>query len=105
MVDGNTSLTNHTDKKVFVGGKIQMIKRGSFHTSEVKLSERWNVSRNTVRKFLKLLQNDNMITTKKTGNGTTIEVHNYDVYQGNNEVKNTKMNNKINKKLNISMNM
>lgn len=80
-------LTNHTDKKVFVGGKIQMIKRGSFHTSEVKLSERWNVSRNTVRKFLKLLQNDNMITTKKTGNGTTIEVHNYDVYQGNNEVK------------------
>ena len=41
-----------------------MIKRGSFHTSEVKLSERWNVSRNTVRKFLKLLQNDNMITTK-----------------------------------------
>ena len=56
-------LTNHTDK-VFVGGKIQMIK-GSFHTSEVKLSERWNVSRNTVRKFLKLLQNDNMITTKR----------------------------------------
>ena len=31
-----------------------------------------------------------MITTKKTGNGTTIEVHNYDVYQGNNEVKTRK---------------
>lgn len=27
---------------------------------------------------------------QKTGNGTTIEVHNYDVYQGNNEVKTRK---------------
>ena len=43
-------LTNHTDKKYLLAEDTND-KRGSFHTSEVKLSERWNVSRNTVRKF------------------------------------------------------
>lgn len=80
-------LTNHSDKKVMLGGKIVVLKRGSFHTSELKLSERWSVSRNTVRNYLNALEKDNMITTKKTKNGTTIIVHNYDVYQGKEETK------------------
>ncbi|CDR26548.1 DnaD domain protein [Staphylococcus schweitzeri] len=80
-------LTNHSDKKVMLGGKLVVLKRGSFHTSELKLSERWNVSRNTVRNYLNALEKDNMITTKKTKNGTTIKVHNYDVYQGKEETK------------------
>lgn len=80
-------LTNHTDKKMIIGGNLITIKRGSFHTSEVKLSERWEVSRNTVRRFLKLLECDEMITTKKTKNGTTVFVHNYAIYQGKDEIK------------------
>lgn len=75
-------LTNHSDKKTMIGGKIVTIERGTFHTSELKLSEKWNVSRNTVRKFLKLLESDGMITTNRTQNGTTIEVCNYNVFQG-----------------------
>ncbi|HHV8922248.1 TPA: DnaD domain protein [Staphylococcus aureus] len=80
-------LTNHSDKKVMLGGKLVVLKRGSFHTSELKLSERWNVSRNTVRNYLNALEKDNMITTKKTKNGTTIIVHNYGIYQDNDDYK------------------
>ena len=80
-------LTNHSDKKVMIGGNLVLLKRGSFHTSELKLSERWNVSRNTVRNYLNALEKDNMINTKKTKNGTTIKVHNYEVYQGKEENK------------------
>lgn len=80
-------LTNHSDKKVMLGGKIVVLKRGSFHTSELKLSERWNVSRNTVRNYLNALEKDNMITTKKSKNGTTIIVDNYGIYQDNDDYK------------------
>ncbi|HDJ2894277.1 TPA: DnaD domain protein [Staphylococcus aureus] len=80
-------LTNHSDKKVMLGGKLVVLKRGSFHTSELKLSERWNVSRNTVRNYLNALEKDTMITTKKTKNGTTIIVHNYGIYQDNDDYK------------------
>lgn len=80
-------LTNHTDKKTIIGNEVVIIERGTFHTSELKLSEKWGVSRNRVRRFLDLLENDGMISTKKTINGTTIKVHNYGVYQGNEEQK------------------
>ncbi|WP_381412257.1 DnaD domain protein [Staphylococcus epidermidis] len=80
-------LTNHSDKKMMIGGNLVLLKRGSFHTSELKLSERWNVSRNTVRNYLNALEKDNMINTKKTKNGRTIKVHNYEVYQGKEENK------------------
>lgn len=75
-------LTNHTDKKSLYNNEVILIKRGTFKTSEVKLSERWGVSRNTIRKFLKLLESDEMITTEKTPYGTTIKVLNYNDYQG-----------------------
>lgn len=75
-------LTNHTDKKIpFLDG-FKEIKRGSFHTSELKLTNRWNTSRGTVRRFLKQLADDGMITVDKTANGTTIYVTNYEQYQG-----------------------
>lgn len=73
-------LTNHTDKKMMFNGKVKTIKRGTFHTSEIKLSERWKTSRGSVRRFLKLLQDDEMISVFSTKDGTTIEVHNYNVY-------------------------
>ncbi|MHC0551399.1 DnaD domain protein [Salinicoccus sp. CNSTN-B1] len=79
--------TNHKDNKTVIGNKIVVIERSSFHTSEVKLSEQWNVSRNTVRKFLKLLESDEMITTKRTKHGTTVKVLHYNDYQGFSEEK------------------
>lgn len=80
-------LANHTDKKILNNNQLEVIERGTFHTSELRLSKQWNVSRNTVRKFLMLLENDGMISIKKTNSGTTIEVHNYRLYQENPEIK------------------
>ncbi|MGL4875155.1 MAG: hypothetical protein ACRC30_10960 [Clostridium sp.] len=75
-------LANHQDNKFLLGNEVVKIERGARHTSEILLSERWKVSRKTVRSFLKLLESDGMITTKKTTKGTTFKVTNYNVYQG-----------------------
>lgn len=74
-------LANYMDKKMLVGTKLKEINRGTFHTSEMKLASRWGVNRKTVSNFLSLLEKDNMIVTKRTAIGTTIEVLNYNEYQ------------------------
>lgn len=74
-------LANYKPGKMLQGNNLVEIKRGAFHTSEVKLSERWGVTRRTVNTFLNLLEEDGMIATKRTKNGTTIEVLNYNEYQ------------------------
>lgn len=74
-------MANYKSGKMLQGNKLVEIKRGTFHTSEVKLSERWGVTRRTVNTFLNLLEEDGMIATKRTKNGTTIEVLNYNEYQ------------------------
>jgi len=80
---------NHQERKVLLGNDLILINRGSFHTSELKLSEKWGVSKTTVRKFLELLKNDRMIDTEKTKKGTTIKISNYEDYQGISEEEKT----------------
>ena len=79
-------MANHTGKKINLGGKLVEIEKGSFHTSILKLSERWGVDRKTVTRFLDVLERDEMITTDRTTlgtkRGTTIKVSNYNDYQG-----------------------
>ncbi len=80
---------NHQDKKVALGNEIILVRRGSFHTSELKLAKRWCTSKKSARTFLNLLQNDGMINMVKSFKGTTIEVSKYGDYQGYNEEKGT----------------
>lgn len=81
-------MANHQEKKILINGDLTTIGIGERHTSESKLAERWNVSRNTVRKFINLLEKDGMISVKKSRqNGTTYKVINYNVYQGFSEEK------------------
>lgn len=73
---------NHQPKKVNVGRKLLLVERGSFHTSILKLSERWFADRKTVTAFLQLLEKDNMIIMLRSRqDGTTIKVSNYERYQ------------------------
>lgn len=84
---------NHMDRKIYVNGSLQLIKRGQFLTSERKLAERWKWSRPKVKRFLDTLVSDEMITyecssnvttnvtTNDTTNGTTITIVNYDKFQ------------------------
>lgn len=81
-------MANIKDKRMLQGNELVMISRGTFHTSICHLSERWGCNKRTVMIFLDLLESDNMITQKKTKNGTTIEVLNYKTYQDLSNSKN-----------------
>ena len=81
-------MANHQPKKIMINNQLITIERGERHTSEAQLAARWGVSRNTVRKFLNLLESDNMIeTTKSRQKGTTYKIVNYSLYQDNSEEK------------------
>ncbi|MBC8581349.1 MAG: hypothetical protein E6590_16445 [Clostridiales bacterium] len=76
-------MANHKDNKFLLGNELFEVKRGEFHTSELKLAERWNVSKKSVRSFLELLERDHMVELNKSKKGTTIKVSNYNDYQAN----------------------
>ncbi|MBY3628319.1 GntR family transcriptional regulator [Enterococcus faecium] len=81
-------MANHKEKKILFNGSFKKVDVGQRITSEQKLAERWGVSRNTVRKFLSLLVEDDMISIEKSRkNGTTYKVNNYAIYQGFSEEK------------------
>lgn len=73
---------NHEDRKIYINGKLVTIKRGQFHTSIVKLADKWKWDRKKVARFLKCLEDDSMIGTNSgTKNGTTITIVNYSKFQ------------------------
>ncbi|MEG2294273.1 MAG: hypothetical protein RR936_12845 [Carnobacterium sp.] len=79
-------MANHQENTILINGDLKKIDIGARHTSELKLSKRWNADRKAVRKFLSLLEKDGMISIEKSKqNGTTYKVTNYGVYQGNSE--------------------
>ena len=74
-------MANHAPNDILLGNEIITLKRGQFHTSELKLAERWGWSRNKVRSYLTLLESQKMSTAKGTTKGTTITIENYTLYQ------------------------
>ncbi|TDT63398.1 hypothetical protein [Fonticella tunisiensis] len=74
-------LANHEDRKILLGNELITIPRGSFITSELKLMKRWGWSKEKVRNFLKLLQDDGMIVKISDKKKTTINIVNYSIYQ------------------------
>lgn len=72
---------NHKENKMMFDGNLITIQKGEFITSEIKLSQRWGWSRSKTRKFLKNLENDQMIDRKMNNKGTVIRLLNYAVYQ------------------------
>lgn len=75
-------LANHRDKKILFNGEIQTIGRGQYLTSTVKLAEKWGWNRKTVSSYLKLLEQDKMITKISDNTKTLITIENYEVFQG-----------------------
>jgi hypothetical protein len=72
---------NHKEGKVLIDYSVETVNRGEFITSEVKLANKWNWDRKTVRKFLTLLQQEEMILKNSTKRWTSITVINWDKYQ------------------------
>ncbi len=78
-------MANHEDKKVLFDGGLIECKRGQKITSIRKLSERWKWSRDKTKRFLDLLQSDEMISYKTDHKKTIINIVNYNVYQDREE--------------------
>jgi DNA replication protein DnaD len=80
---------NHTENKVVIGNKIFICKRGQSLRSLKTLAERWNWSREKVRRYLSLLQKDNMIESKSVSKSTQITICNYEHYNGERDANET----------------
>ncbi|MDM0609454.1 hypothetical protein QTH09_00245 [Clostridium perfringens] len=79
-------MANHKDNKILFNGELIEIKRGSRITSLRQLSDAWGWSTTKVKKFLELLEKENMITVKSDNKKTLVTIENYGIYQ---EVGNT----------------
>lgn len=73
---------NHEEKKIKVGGRIQVIKPGQMWTSYQKLGNRWNWSRERVYRYTKMLKSDGMIHVDATPNGTLLTLINWGFFNG-----------------------
>lgn len=82
-------LARWKDEKLLIGNDVVTVPRGSYYTSELKLSERWSWSRKKTREFLKLLENEKMLIKKGTTKGTMLTIENYRFYQDEGTTKGT----------------
>lgn len=78
----------HTDHEVVRGGRVIAVPRGAVFTSQSGLAERWSWTRETVGKFLKLLEKQAMIAdisaVRGAGIGYTLfRISNYKRFQSN----------------------
>lgn len=69
------------DSKEPIQGQIQITKAGSRWTGYQELSDRWGWSKSKTRRFLKLLESDEMITLNSNTNGTLVTIVNYGDFQ------------------------
>ena len=73
---------NHKEGVINIRGNIITIKRGQIGWSEITMTERWQWSRNKVRRFLKWLETKQQIEQQKLYKLTSITtIINYDQYQ------------------------
>lgn len=86
----------HDDQDVKIGMTIYKVKRGQQIRSLKTLSKEWNWSISKVRRFLILLENENMIELKSDTQTTQITICKYDVYQQKRNANETQLKNKRN---------
>lgn len=74
-------MANHEPREIRLGYEKVVIERGQFHTSERKLASIWGWNFKTVRRFLRVLEVEQMITKNVSTYGSTLTIVNYDNYQ------------------------
>lgn len=72
---------NHKDAKIIFDKKPLLVQAGSFITSSRKLSDKWGWSRGRVDRFLKTLQEEQMILLDVNTKRTLITIVNYSKFQ------------------------
>ena len=81
---------NYEDKKVLIGNKLYVCKRGSFITSQKKLmlTFNWGVSR--LRSYLDLMESDGTMVVESFSTHTYLTILNFDTYQNTESQTNRK---------------
>ena len=74
-------MASYQDSEVLVGAHIVKLRRGQFVASLNYLATRWNVNKFRVRRFLKLLESENMIVITCDKKAQQITICNYERYQ------------------------
>ena len=74
-------MANFRKTKKIYKGQLQIVERGQLITSMKTLAAEWRWSINKVRRFLAILERDNMCTIVGTHDGTIITIENYAKYQ------------------------
>ncbi len=82
------SLAYFKDKEKLIQGKLVLIARGSFDTAAQQLAERWKWDRQTVERFLNLLElqmmiSRNKINPKNAKSATLLTINKYNDFQPN----------------------
>lgn len=93
---------NHKSAKVLLGFELVECGRGQTIRSLQGWADRWGVSRDTARNFLKLLVSDGMILHESLTKSTRITICNYDSYQLDLHNKQTQSKRKANAKQTLS---
>lgn len=78
-------LANHKPNTIYIRGNEVKTARGELCYSMVSLAKRWKWNERTVDKFLKSLENRQMIQSKRTAITTITTIINYNQYQGDTE--------------------
>jgi DNA-binding transcriptional regulator YhcF (GntR family) len=89
-------LVNHKEEKFLIGSDIFVCGRGETIRSLDTLARRWGCNKSKVRRFLKLLEKDQMIDTKSERKATRLKVLKYDEYQTERNANETQMKRKRN---------
>ena len=87
---------NHAPAKVVIKNKIYDCNRGEKLYSLDTWAHRWGTNKSKARRFLQLLQNDNMIVLKSETQTTRLIVCKYDTYQDMRNADETQMKRKRN---------
>ena len=74
-------LADYEDNDGYYRNSVKHFKAGTVYRSILYLSKRWCWSRNKVKRFLNVLQNEGMITYNATTNDTTITLVKWELYQ------------------------
>ena len=85
---------NHAPAKVVIKNKIYDCNRGEKLYSLDTWANRWGTNKSKVRRFLQLLQNDNMIVLKSETQTTRLIVCKYNTYQDMRHADETQMKHK-----------
>ena len=82
-------MANHESGNVFFNKALIHIERGQMITSVRRLSERWGWNNKKTLRFLKMLEDDQMLSRTVTKSATLLTLVNYDFYQGQGNTEGT----------------